>query len=76
MPERCPHCYREHGSESCTTCHTYRRYFPRLSPHFHPHAYHARPRFKESSLKVLKQPAYKNKRQIKRYLMSNEDYGR
>ena len=73
MAERCPHCDEEHGSESCTTCRTYHRYFPRPSyrrPRAHSHAYHAnRP---HSALKVLRQPAHREMRPRKRYLAEIE----
>ncbi|XP_071525062.1 uncharacterized protein [Panulirus ornatus] len=66
-PERCPHCDGEHGAESCTTCRTYHRYFPRPArPRSHTHAYHAN--YPHAALKVLRQPAHRELRPRKRYL--------
>ncbi|XP_069995508.1 uncharacterized protein [Penaeus vannamei] len=66
-PERCPHCDGEHGAESCTTCRTYHRYFPRPSrPRAHAHAYHTNN--PQAALKVLRQPGRRDLRPRKRYL--------
>nr|XP_053637248.1 uncharacterized protein LOC128692199 [Cherax quadricarinatus] len=66
-PERCPHCEGEHGAESCTTCRTYHRYFPRPPRlHTHAHAYHTNN--PHAALKVLRQPAHRELRPRKRYL--------
>nr|XP_027238977.1 uncharacterized protein LOC113830007 [Penaeus vannamei] len=65
--KRCPHCDGEHGAESCTTCRTYHRYFPRPSrPRAHAHAYHTNN--PQAALKVLRQPGRRDLRPRKRYL--------
>ncbi|XP_042238559.1 uncharacterized protein LOC121877022 isoform X2 [Homarus americanus] len=72
-PKRCPHCDGEHGAESCTTCRTYHRYFPRPPrPRSHAHAYHANN--PHAVLKVLRQPAHRELRPRKRYLAEIDGY--